>query len=484
MEEVQLLIGDRDTPAKKSATFERRNPVTGEVVSRAAAASVEDAIAAVEAAEKAFPAWSALGPNARRAKLLKAADLLESRAAQFATLVTAETGATIGWGHFNVHFAATLLREAAAMTTQIMGEVIPSDVPGLFSMAIRQPVGVVLGIAPWNAPVILGVRAIAMPLACGNTVILKSSEVCPATHRLIGSVFKEAGLGEGVVNVVSHDPKDASEVVEAMIAHPAVRRVNFTGSSRVGRLIAQTAAKYLKPVLLELGGKAPLVVLDDADIDAAVNATVFGAFMHQGQICMSTERVIVDEKIADEFAQKLAKRVAALPVGDPTQPNVALGAVVGRPTVERVERLIKDAVSKGAKVLCGGEKTDGTIMKGIVVDHVTPAMELWREESFGPQVSITRFKTVEEAIKLANDTEYGLSAAVFGRDVVRALEVARRIDSGICHINSPTVQDEAQMPFGGVKASGYGRFGGKAGIAEFTELRWITIQTGERHYPI
>jgi len=297
-------------------------------------------------------------------------------------------------------------------------------------------------------------------------------------------VFREAGLGEGVVNVVSHDPKDASEVVEAMIAHPAVRRVNFTGSSRVGRLIAQTAAKYLKPVLLELGGKAPLVVLDDADIDAAVNATVFGAFMHQGQICMSTERVIVDEKIADEFAQKLAKRVAALPVGDPTQPNVALGAVVGRPTVERVERLIKDAVSKGAKVLCGGEKTDGTIMKGIVVDHVTPAMELWREESFGPQVSITRFKTVEEAIKLANDTEYGLSAAVFGRDVVRALEVARRIDSGICHINSPTVQDEAQMPFGGVKASGYGRFGGKAGIAEFTELRWITIQTGERHYPI
>jgi len=223
-------------------------------------------------------------------------------------------------------------------------------------------------------------------------------------------------------------------------------------------------------------------VLDDADLDAAVDATVFGAFANSGQICMSTERVIVDEKVADQFAAKLAKRVAALPTGDPRKGDFVLGSVVGKPTVERVQKLVSDAAAKGAKVLCGGE-SDGTIMKGIVVDRVTPEMALFREESFGPQVSITRVKSADEAVKLANDTEYGLAAAIFSKDIARALELAKRIESGICHINGPTVHDEAQMPFGGVKASGYGRFGGKAGIEEFTELRWITIQTTPRHYP-
>src|SRR5215469_9637203 len=482
METINLLIAGRDVPAAGSATFNRLNPISGEVATRAAAASVADARAAADAAAAAFPKWAALGPGARRALLNKAADLLEARAGQFATILSTETGATGGWGHFNVHLAAGMLREAAAMTTQISGEVIPSDVPGSLAMGIRQPAGVVLGIAPWNAPIILGVRAIAMPLACGNTVILKASEVCPATHRLIGAVLTEAGLGDGVVNVITHEPKDAEAVAEALISHPAVKRVNFTGSTRVGKIIAAISARYLKPVVLELGGKAPLIVLDDADIDAAVDATVFGAFANSGQICMSTERVIVHEKVADEFASKLAKRVAALPSGDPRKGDFVLGAVVGKPTVDRVLKLVQEASAKGAKVLCGGE-SDGTIMKGIVVDHVTPEMSLFREESFGPQVSITRVKSADEAVKLANDTEYGLSAAVFTRDIARGIELAKRIESGICHINGPTVHDEAQMPFGGVKASGYGRFGGKAGVNEFTELRWITIQTTPRHYP-
>ena len=483
METITLLIAGRDVPASGSATFNRLNPISGDVATRAAAACVADARAAADAAAAAFPKWSAIGPSERRAKLNKAADLLESRAAQFASILTTETGATGGWGHFNVHLAANMLREAASMTTQISGEVVPSDVPGSLAMALRQPVGVVLGIAPWNAPIILGVRAIALPLACGNTVILKASEVCPATHRLIGAVLNEGGVGEGVVNVVTHDPKDAEAIADALIAHPAVKRVNFTGSTRVGRIIAMLGARHLKPVLLELGGKAPLIVLDDADLDAAVDATVFGAFANSGQICMSTERVIVDEKVADQFGAKLAKRVAALPVGDPRKGDFVLGSVVGRPTVERVQQLVRDAVGKGAKVLCGGESADGTIMKGIVVDKVTPDMSLFREESFGPQVSITRVKSAEEAVTVANDTEYGLSAALFSRDIAKAIELAKRIESGICHINGPTVHDEAQMPFGGVKASGYGRFGGKAGINEFTELRWITIQTTPRHYP-
>jgi acyl-CoA reductase-like NAD-dependent aldehyde dehydrogenase len=482
MLDVKLLINGRLVPARSGATFERRNPVSGAIVSSAAAAQVDDARAAADAAAAAFPAWSALGPGARRARLNKAADLLEARAQEIALAVRDETGSTAGWGHFNVHFAASLLREAAAMTTQIGGEVIPSEVPGSFALALRQPVGVVVGIAPWNAPIILGVRAIAMPLACGNTVILKSSEVCPATHALIGSVLEEAGLGAGVVNVISTDVRDAESVAEALIAHPAVKRINFTGSTRVGRILAQLAAKYLKPILLELGGKAPLIVLADADIDAAVDATVFGAYANAGQICMSTERVIVERSVADAFAAKLVKRVAALPVGNPNEGEFVIGSVVGPGTVERVKRLVADAEQQGARLLVGGT-AKGTIMQGIVVDHVTPAMALFREESFGPQVSITRVESVDEAVRLANDSEYGLSAAVFTSDLARGLAIARRLESGICHVNGPTVHDEAQMPFGGVKASGYGRFGGKAGIDAFTDLRWITVQTSPRHYP-
>jgi acyl-CoA reductase-like NAD-dependent aldehyde dehydrogenase len=482
MTDVQLLIGDRDAAAKGAATFVRNNPVSGEVATRAANATADDAILAAEAAAEAFPAWAALGPHERRKKLLAAADALEAKTPDFISAMMNEIGATAPWAGFNVYLAAQMLREAASMTTQVSGEVIPSEIPGSLAFSIRQPVGVVLGIAPWNAPVILGVRAIAMPLACGNTVILKASEVCPATHRLIGTALREAGLDRGVVNVLTHDAASASTIVETLIAHRAVRRINFTGSTRVGKILAVSAAKHLKPILLELGGKAPLIILDDADLDAAVNAAAFGAFANQGQICMSTERIIIDEKIADAFAQKFVAKVKALPWGDPRKGDVVFGAVMGMQTVERVHNLVKDAVAKGAKVLLTGEN-QGTIMPATIVDHVTPDMQLFREESFGPSVSITRFKTVEEAIQLANDTEYGLSAAVFGRDIARAVEVAKRIDSGMCHVNGPTVHDEAQMPFGGVKASGYGRFGGKAAVNEFTELRWITIQTTPRHYP-
>jgi acyl-CoA reductase-like NAD-dependent aldehyde dehydrogenase len=483
MLDINLLIDDRDVAASTGATFERRDPITGDVASRAAAASVADAQAAADAAAAAFPAWSKLGPNARRAVLLKAADLLEGRAAEFVNLMATEIGATAGWAQFNVKLAAGMLREAASLTTQITGEIVPSDKPGCVSMAVRQPAGVVLGIAPWNAPVILGVRAIATPLACGNTVVLKASEICPGTHHLIGAVLREAGLPAGAINVITNAPENAPEVIEALIAHPAVRRINFTGSTRVGRIIAETAARFLKPVLLELGGKASLVVLDDADLDAAVAASAFGAFMNQGQICMSTERIVVDNIVADDFVAKLAAKAESLQAGNPRHGNFALGSLVGVEAAERISGLVNDAVSKGAKLLAGG-RVEGTVMSATVLDHVTPAMRLYSEESFGPVVCVIRATGVEEAVRIANDTEYGLSAAVFGRDITRALDVAHRIDSGICHINGATVHDEAQMPFGGVKASGYGRFGGKAGIHEFTELRWITIETGPQHFPI
>lgn len=483
MFQIDLLIDGKTVPAAKGRTFDRLNPLNDSVASRAAAADVTDAIAAADAAAKAFPAWSALGPNARRALLLKAADALAARAPDFIARMAAEIGATAGWAGFNVHLAAGMLREAASMTTQIGGEVIPSDKPGCIAMATRQAVGVVLGIAPWNAPVILGTRALAMPLACGNTVVLKASELCPGTHRLIAEALMDAGLPPGVVNVVTNAPADAAKVVEALIAHSAVRRVNFTGSTKVGRIIAETAARYLKPVLLELGGKAPMLVLEDADLDEAVKAAAFGAFMNQGQICMSTERLVVDEKIADDFVKKFAAKANTLVAGDPHKGNTPLGAVVSREAVKRVQDLIKDATSKGAKMVAGG-RAEGAIMDATVLDHVTPEMEIYSEESFGPVVCVVRAKGEDAAIQIANDTEYGLSAAVFSRDIARAMGVAKRIQSGICHVNGPTVHDEAQMPFGGVKASGYGRFGGKAGIEEFTDLRWITVETQPGHFPI
>jgi acyl-CoA reductase-like NAD-dependent aldehyde dehydrogenase len=482
MLDVPLIIGEGERPATGSATFERRNPISGEVATRAAAATVADAQAACDAAAAAFPAWSALGPNARRAILLKAADALAAKAPDFIRLMAEEIGATSGWAGFNVHLAAGMLREAAAMTTQTTGEVIPSDKPGCLAMSIRAPVGVVLGMAPWNAPVILGVRALALPLACGNTVVLKASETCPGTHSLIARALRDGGVPPGVVNVVTHSAEDAPAVVEAMIAHKAVRRVNFTGSTKVGRIVAMHAAKHLKPVLLELGGKAPMIVLEDADLEEAVKAAAFGAFMNQGQICMSTERLVVVESVADAFVKKLADFVATLPVGDPRTGTVFLGSVVDEASAAKVETLIADATSKGAKLFGGGERK-GTIMPAAIVDRVTSEMALYSEESFGPVVAMIRVKDAEEALRVANDSEYGLSAAIFTKDVARGIALAQRIESGICHVNGPTVHDEAQMPFGGVKSSGYGRFGGRAGIAEFTELRWITVETQPGQYP-
>lgn len=480
MHQTTLLIGQHSVEATGGRTFDRTDPLTGEVATRAAAASVEDARAAVDAAQAAFADWAAMAPQARRAVLNRAADAIESREAEFIDAGVAETGATAAWIGFNVGLAAGMLREAASMVTRIVGETIPTSVPGNLAMSVRKPLGVCLGIAPWNAPVILGVRAIAMPLACGNTVVLKASEQCPRTHCLIGDALVDAGIPRGVVNVVTNDPEEAPAVVEALVSHPSVRHVNFTGSTSVGRQIAVLSAQHLTPVLLELGGKAPLVVLAGADIDAAVAATAFGGFLNQGQICMSTDRIIADESVADEFVRKLSAKLATLSVGDGRGPH-HLGALIHERSARRISGLLEDARANGATVI-GGER-NGTLMQPAIVDGVTPDMRIHREEVFGPVVGVFRVTGDDAAIEAANDTEYGLSAAVFCQDVSRALAAADRIESGICHVNGPTVHDEGQMPFGGVKNSGYGRFGGVAAIEEFTHLRWITIQTGPRHYP-
>jgi benzaldehyde dehydrogenase (NAD) len=479
----QLLIGGRWTDAGDGRTFQQTFPFTGETVGSAAAAGRSDAHAAVDAAHEAFATWGRSTPGERRTILTKAADLLSERAEQIAQVVTEETGGVFGWGMFNVALASNMLREAAAQTYGLIGEVIPSDVPGKLAMGVRQPAGVVVAIAPWNAPVILSTRSVATPLAFGNTVVLKASELCPRTHAAVVHTLQDAGLPEGVINLITNDPADAADVVDELVAHPATRRVNFTGSTKVGRIIAETAGRHLKRVLLELGGKAPMVVLPDADLDRAAAAAHFGAFFHQGQICMSTERIVADRSIAQDLAERIAERARAATVGDPRDPQTQIGPLINSAAMERVTALVKDAVEKGATTLSGGE-ADGTCYPPTVITGVTPEMRVYGEESFGPLVSVIEVDGVDEAVATANDTDYGLSAAVFSENVPAALELAQRIESGICHINDTTVQDEPQMPFGGVKASGWGRFGGRAALEEFTELRWITVQELPRQYPI
>ncbi|MFT7834722.1 aldehyde dehydrogenase [Saccharothrix sp. BKS2] len=478
-----LFIGGQWSPAEGGRYRQTVEAVTGRPIARVAAASVADARGAAAAAASAFPAWAATPPARRREILHRAAALLGERAAELSTLMRKEMGATRLWGEFNVRLARGMLTEAAARAYSAVGEVIPSDIPGMTALALREPCGVVVGIAPWNAPLILGVRAIAMPLVFGNTVVLKASEQVPCTHAAIVEVLHDAGVPAGVVNLVGNAPEDAAQVVEALIAHPAVTRVNFTGSTRVGRIVAETAGRHLTRTVLELGGKAPFVVLADADLGAAAAAAGFGAFLNQGQICMATERLIVDRSVADELSHRLTAHAANLVVGPPDDPATQIGPVVHADARDHVMALIDDAREHGARVLTGGT-ADGLFVRPTVLRGVTAGMRAYSEESFGPLVTITEVADPDEAVRIANDTDYGLSAAVFGRDATTALGVARRIRSGICHINGATVHDEPQMPFGGLGASGWGRFGSRAALEEFTELRWITLQSGERHYPI
>jgi acyl-CoA reductase-like NAD-dependent aldehyde dehydrogenase len=382
-----------------------------------------------------------------------------------------------------VFLTAQLFREAAGLATQIQGETLPTDKPGTLSMTVRQPAGVVLSMAPWNGAGVLAARAIAYPIVCGNTVVFRASETSPKTHAIIAEVLHEAGLPAGVLNFLTSTPEDSDRVVESIIAHPAVRRINFTGSTAVGRIIAEKAARYLKPALLELGGKAPFVVLDDADIDGAVNAAVFGSFLYQGQICMSTERFVVDDSVADEFVSKFAARAAQLSAGDPLADDACIvGPMIREESGARINGLIDDALAKGAELIVG-DRADGASMPATIIDKVRPEMSIYDQETFGPITTVVRVSGVEEAVQVANDTEYGLAAAVFGADSTRALQVAMRIQAGHVHVNGATVQNEAQAPYGGMKNSGYGRFDGRAVINEFTDLKWITVEQSGQQYP-
>jgi acyl-CoA reductase-like NAD-dependent aldehyde dehydrogenase len=363
-----------------------------------------------------------------------------------------------------------------------MGEIIPSDV-GAFSMGVRRPVGVVGAIAPWNAALILSARAIAAPLALGNTVVLKPSELSPYSGGLLwGEVFTEAGLPPTVLNVVTHAPGDAPEIGDELVENPRVRRINFTASAANGRKVAEAAGRNLKRVVLELGGYNPLIVLADADLGYAVDAATFGAFLHQGQICMSARRIIVERPIADGFVEKLVEKTSALKAGDPKEPDTIIGPLINDSALELVKGRVDEAVQKGAKVLAGGE-ADGPCYKATLLADVPAESEFARLETFGPVASIEIVDTPDEAVERANATDYGLAAGILTTDADTGFALAQRIEAGIVHVNDQPVGDEPQVPFGGVKESGWGRFGGTAAIHEFTDLHWVTVQRGSHPFP-
>ena len=480
--ESRHFIGGEWVDPAEGATFDDLDPFTGDVVARVPAGTRTDAARAIDAAQAAFPEWSKTPPAVRQGIFLKAADVLESRQDEVVSLLARETGCTFGFGMFQMHFVPGLLRQAAALPYAPLGEIIPSDT-GAFSMGIRRPVGVVGAIAPWNAALILSSRSIAAPLALGNTVVLKPSELSPVVGGLLwGEIFTEAGLPAGVLNVVTHAPGEAGPIGDELIENPHVRRLNFTGSTATGRKLAEAAGRQLKRVLLELGGYNPLIVLADADLEYAVNATTFGAFLHQGQICMSARKIIVERPIAEEFVQRLAEKTRGLKAGDPKEHDTIIGPLINESALQSVKDRVAEAVSKGAKVIAGGEAV-GSCFQATLLTDVPEDSEFAKIETFGPVAAIEVVDSADEAVERANSTAYGLASGIITQDTERGMALAQRVEAGIVHVNDQSVGDEPQMPFGGVKDSGFGRFGGSAVVDEFTDLRWITVQSGSHPFP-
>ncbi|GIF20103.1 acyl-CoA reductase-like NAD-dependent aldehyde dehydrogenase [Actinoplanes tereljensis] len=480
---VRHHIGGREVASVSGRSHPDLDPWSRAVLAEVASGDGEDARLAIEAAHAAFPAWSALAPTERQLIFIRAADALGRRRESVIDLLAAETGCGAHFAGIQFDFSLSLLRQAAGLTHQPTGQILPTDLPGSRALAVRRPVGVVAAIAPWNAALSLAGRAIVGPLALGNTVVLKPSEESPITGgTLWAEVFAEAGLPAGAVNVVTHAPGDAGMIAEELVTHPLVRRISFTGSTVTGRRLAELAARHLKRPVLQLSGHNPLVVLADADLTLAVDAATYGAFVHQGEICMCVRRIIVDESVAAEFTSRFIARVEKLPVGDPRDPTTVVGPLINEWALSLVERRVAEAVSLGARVLTGGTAVP-PCYPPTVLTNVPAEAEIAFEETFGPVALLETAAGPEDALRRANASRYGLTAAIISADTYRALDLARRLEVGIVHINDQTVHDEPQMPFGGLKDSGWGRFGLQFADEDFTELQWITMRDSGRTFP-
>lgn len=465
-----------------SGQFTDTNPSDGSTWAMIPDAGPAEVRRAIDAAHAAFPGWAELKFTERAHYMLKLADTWERRVPDFVAAMQGEGGGWFGKGMFEGGYVPEVFRAAAAACFNPIGEVMPSET-GKFSTAVRRPVGVVGVISPWNFPGLLSARGLAFPLAAGNTVVLKPSEDTPYCGGLFfAEVAEEAGLPPGVFNVVTCSRATVQAVGDELVENPLVKGVSFTGSTPVGRAIAAKCGAHLKKCCVELGGKDALIVRADADMDRAVQAANFGSFMHQGQICMSVEKVLVHESIFPDFLRRFVERAAKLKVGNTADKANVIGPLINDRQVARVKDQIEDAVARGAKLVLGGG-INGRFVEPTILTGVTHDMKLYQDETFGPVVPVIPFSSDEEAIAIANDTEYGLSAGIISRDEERALTMAQALQTGMCHINCSSVNDEPHVPFGGAKASGLGRHGGRWSMETFTETRWITMDRGQRPYP-
>lgn len=480
MEAYKLYINGEWVPAATGAVYEDYSPYSGELFARAAAGTRDDVVKAVDAAAAAYPKWAKFSPIEKRKLLFRAADIFDRRVNEFADVLSIETGAASPFAHFQASTGAEFLREAAAQVFDVHGQIFPSEDSDCVSMAWRQPVGVVGCISPWNSAMNLALRAVSFPLAYGNTVVLKTSEASAVSGGvMIAQVFEEAGFPKGVFNMITTAPGGSDAVGDVFTSDPRVRRITFTGSTAVGRALAAQCGINLKRICLELGGSCPMIVLDDADLELAVNAGVFGRFMHQGQVCMSTKRIIVEKGIANEFIQRFTDKTKSLKFGDPTHPDTIVGPMINKKQIDLLISQVGRAREQGAQILCGGHNR-GLVYEPtalIMAEH----MDIAHEEVFGPVATIIIANDDEDALRIANNTNFGLSSGIITRDIIKAWDLAEKLESGCCHINDSTMGDETHAPLGGMKDSGWGNNGMRA-LEEFTETRWVTLQKRPRRY--
>lgn len=480
MKEYELFINGKSRPSSNGIIIDDINPSTAKVFAKVHMASLEDIEEAISSAYTASKLWAKTTPREKEAVLLKAADIFESRADEIKIILMRESGSVYAKAMFEIGLVADILRVAAGEARRVFGQTFTSNDPGVLSYSTRRPLGVISGISPFNAPMILSTKKFAMAIAAGNAFILKPSSHTPVCGLIFGEIFKAAGLPDGVLNII---PCSSSVLGETFQTDSRISMITLTGSTRVGKLVAASAAMNLKRCTVELGGKSPTIVLGDADIDYAVDTAAFSIFLHQGQICMAGSRIIVEENIYDEFCAKFAAKVKTLKVGDPEDPTTIIGPLIEEAQCHFIDGLVDDAVAKGANLLSGREH-EGCFYKPTVVSNVTAEMLIFHEEAFGPAAAIIKARNIDHIIELANNSTYGLSSSVITNNLSAALKLSEEIHSGMVHINGPTIQDEAHIPFGGVKESGMGREGGHFAIEEMTELKWVTVEAaGNRHYP-
>jgi len=462
------------------ATFEDTNPYTGEVYALASRGNADDAKHAISAARAGFEKWSTLPPPERERRMLKAADLLEANVDRLADIVVDESGSVIAKARVEVIYSASLLRAAAGEARRLYGDTFPNDKPHRLSMVIREPMGVIVAISPFNAPLSLLVKMISFALGAGNAVVAKPSEETPAIAVELAKVLHEAGLPPGTFNVVTGFGAD---VGPALIESSDVNGIAFTGSTSTGINIAQSAVKTMKRMQMELGGKNPLVVLKDVNIEEAAKIAAVGAFFHGGQICMSSARIIVEKEIARPFAEALAKKAKSLQLGDLRDPKTAYGPMINARALEKVKRHVNEAREEGAEILAGGDVFKGLIYQPTVIWEPPRTCSAWCEETFGPVTTVVAVNDLEEVIAVANESEYGLSAGVLTNDMVRGMTAARRIRCGAVHIGMHSFQSDSMAPVGGFGMSGFGRSGGHYSVEHFTELKWISLELGNTPRP-